>query len=79
MPIAIECSFDADGWVRVRRVRLDDRWHMVEQGRQWADEQGKHVLVLLPAGVAGGVRELLLRADTLTWEMRELPGGRQVV
>ena len=24
-------------------------------------------------------RELLLRADTLAWELRELPGGRGVV
>lgn len=26
-----------------------------------------------------GARELLLRADTLVWELRELPDGRWVV
>ena len=72
-PIEVDCTFDADGRVRVRRVRLGRPWQLVEQGRQWADADGRHVLIML----AGGVRELLLRADTLTWELRELPGSRR--
>ena len=47
----------------------------MEQGRQWADADGRHVLIRLP----DGVHELLLRADTLTWELRDLPGARQIV
>ena len=35
--------------------------------------EGRHVLVMLD----GGVRELVLRADTLAWELRDLPGGRR--
>ena len=73
-PVEVECSFESDGLVRIRRVRLAGRWRTVDQGRQWADDTGRHVLVLLP----GGVRELVLRADSLTWELRELP-GRAVV
>ncbi len=75
MPIEVDCTFDESGRVRVRRVRLGRPWQVVEQGRQWADADGRHVLVMLN----GVVRELLLRADTLAWELRELPGGRGVV
>ncbi len=74
MPIEVDCTFDEDGRVRVRRVRLGRPWQVVEQGRQWADADGRHVLVMLN----GVVRELLLRADTLTWELREPAGGRRV-
>ena len=72
-PIDVDCTCDADGRVRVRRVRLVRPWQPVEQGRQWADADGRHVLIRLPAGV----HELLLRADTLTWELRQLPGVRR--
>ena len=74
MPVEVDCRFDEDGRVHVRRVRLGRPWQAVEQGRQWVDDDGRHVLVLL----AGGVRELVLRADTLTWELRELPGARRL-
>lgn len=74
MPVEVDCSFDEEGRVRVRRIRTGRPWQTVEQGRQWADAAGRHVLVMLP----GGVRELVLRADTLAWELRELPGGRMV-
>lgn len=73
MPIEVDCTFDEGGRVRVRRVRLGRPWQVVEQGRQWTDADGRHVLVMLD----GITHELLLRADTLTWELRELPGGRR--
>ena len=72
-PIEVDCTFDAAGRVRVRRIRRGRPWQPVGQGRQWADADGRHVLIRLPAGV----HELLLRADTLTWELRELPGARR--
>jgi len=75
MPIEVDCTFDESGRVRVRRVRLGRPWQVVEQGRQWTDADGRHVLIML----GGAARELLLRADTLAWELRELPGGRGVV
>ncbi len=75
MPVEVDCTFDDEGRVRVRRIRLGRPWRLVEQGRQWVDDDGRHVLIML----SGSVSELLLRADTLAWELRELPGGRRVV
>ena len=71
--IEVDCTFDTAGRVRIRRVRLGRPWQAVEQGRQWADADGRHVLIMLP----DGVHELLLRADTLSWELRELPATRR--
>ncbi len=73
MPIEVDCTFDGDGRVRVRRIRQGRPWQTVEQGRQWVDADGRHVLIML----AGEVSELLLRADTLIWELRQLPGARR--
>jgi hypothetical protein len=48
---------------------------MVEQGRQWQDENGRHVLVMRPGRQ---VEELLLSGETLRWEI--VPRrGRQIV
>ncbi len=74
-PVEVDCTFGEDGRVRVRRVRLGRPWQPVEQGRQWADADGRHVLIRLP----DGVRELVLRADTLAWELRDMRGGRAIV
>lgn len=72
-PVEVDCTFDEDGRVRVRRIRLGRPWLVIEQGRQWSDADGRHVLVMLP----DGAQELVLRADTLTWELREFPGPRR--
>ena len=64
--IGVDCLFGADGRLRIRRIEENGRWQAVEQGRQWQDEQGRHVLIMLPGQP---VRELLLRADSLTWEV----------
>jgi hypothetical protein len=40
----------------------------VEQGRQWRDEAGLHVMVLL---AGSRVAELLLARDALTWQLKE--------
>ncbi|CUS04102.2 protein of unknown function [Candidatus Promineifilum breve] len=72
-PVEVDCTFDEEGRVRVRRIRLGRPWQAVEQGRQWSDADGRHVLVMLP----DGAHELVLRGDTLTWELRELPGTRR--
>ena len=72
--ISVECTFQADGRVRVRRVELNGRWYAIEQGRQWVDREGRHVLVMLNGSES---RELLLRSDTMTWENRPV-GNRHV-
>jgi hypothetical protein len=71
LPVEVDCRFAADGTVRVRRIRLDGRWQPVEQGRQWEDDDGRHVLVMLPGGP---VRRLWLDRTTLRWEMAALSG-----
>jgi hypothetical protein len=64
--IGVECSFTANGTVRVQRVQMGEAWQAVEQGRQWVDLNGRHVLIMLPGQQA---REIILRPDTLTWEI----------
>ena len=39
---------------------------MVEQGRQWQDDDGRHVLIMRPGRQ---VEELLLSVETLRWEL----------
>ena len=65
--ISVDCLFEPDGQVRVRRIGFDGRWQSVGQGRQWLDGDGRHVLVMLPNKQTA---ELLLRANSLTWEFR---------
>ena len=71
-PISVDCTFKTDGSVRVRRVEIEGDWISVGQGRQWVDENGRHILILLPNNQ---VREIVLRADTLRWEMTAVPGS----
>ena len=70
-PIEVDCVFVADGTVRVRRIAVDGTWEPVEQGRQWLDDAGRHVLVMLHGRE---VREIVLDPATLTWQMQEGPG-----
>ncbi len=70
--VAVDCRFAEDGAVQVRKVHLNGRWQSVGQGRQWLDEYGRHVLIMLPGEE---VRELVLQAGALQWKMVEM-GGR---
>lgn len=65
-PIGVDCSFEEDGRVRVRRIMVDKSWFVVDPGRQWVDEHGRHVLIMIPGG---RVFELLLSSETLTWQI----------
>jgi hypothetical protein len=71
--ISVDCTFKADGSVRVRRVEIEGSWWSVGQGRQWLDEYGRHVLIMLPNNQ---VREIILRADSMTWEMVTVSRGK---
>lgn len=71
--ISVDCTFESDGTVRVQRVEIEGAWWSVGQGRQWMDENGRHVLIMLPNNQ---VREIILRADLLTWEMVTVSGGK---
>ncbi len=64
--IGVECTFWSDGRIHIRRVKLGASWHMVEQGRQWVDKNGRHVLIMLPGRQAV---EIVLERESLTWQL----------
>ncbi len=64
--IAVDCTIGRNGRVWIRRIKRDEKWLVIDQGRQWQDEDGRHVLVMHPAGQ---VEELLLSARSLCWEI----------
>ena len=71
--LGVDCNFAEDGSVRVRQVQLNGRWQPVGQGRQWVDENGRHVLIMLPDDE---VREIVLQIRSLKWGLVEKIGGR---
>ncbi len=75
-PVSVDCIFDEDGLVQVRRVKINGRWRQVEQGRQWLDGSGRSVLIMLPGG---GVHTLVLRPATMRWELHTRTSGQTAV
>lgn len=69
MNVGVECTFLADRTVKVRRVEIDGRWQPVGQGRQWVDEDGRHVLIMISGD---NVYVLTLQANTLIWKMKPI-------
>lgn len=67
-PIGVDCIFRPDGTIRVRRIQHHGDWHSVEQGRQWRDGDGRHVLIMIGDRQ---VQEILLRAEDLQWRLKE--------
>lgn len=74
--VGVDCTFAEDGSVRVRRLQIDGKWQVVEQGRQWLDKHGRHVLIMLPGNE---VRQITLRPESMTWQMVPVGGRSQVV
>jgi len=74
--VGVDCTFTAAGNVQVRQVQMDGRWQSVGQGRQWLDQQGRHVLIML---AGEWVREIVLRPDTMAWELIRDRGEVRVV
>ncbi|MDX1662368.1 MAG: hypothetical protein R3272_01165 [Candidatus Promineifilaceae bacterium] len=71
--IGVDCLFEEDGTVRVRRIAVRGKWEGVEQGRQWQDEEGRHVLVMRHGAT---VQEIVLAPETLRWEIKPAIGGQ---
>ncbi len=70
-PTAVEVRFEADGVVRPRRFTWNQAWLDVSDvGRQWTDEAGRHVLVMVGSR---DTFELVLRRDSLTWWVVRAP------
>lgn len=66
-PISVDCIIAIDGRVSVRRIEIDGQWQAVEQGRQWTDDEGRHVLVMLPGQQ---VQEIVFRPERMNWILR---------
>ena len=75
-PIAVDCIFEADGRIQIRRIKLDDHWLSVQQGRQWTDEQGHHTLVIISGHEA---QEILLSPTTMQWQILPLRRSPPIV
>ncbi len=69
--IGVDCVFAPDQTLRVRRIAVDGRWQSVEQGRQWVDGAGRHVLVMLADRQAW---ELVLGRETMNWSLQPAGG-----
>jgi hypothetical protein len=67
--IGVKCTFQVDGRVRVRQIEYRGEWLAVGQGRQWHDQEGRHVLVQMPDDQ---LREVVLRKDVGWWEIRPI-------
>lgn len=76
MFVGVECTFSANGTISVKRVQLGGVWQVVEQGRQWVDGNGRHILIMFAAGQA---QELVLSSDTLTWQLKSGKSTQTVV
>jgi hypothetical protein len=75
-PIGVDCLFYPDGRIRLRRIKLGDQWVAVEQGRQWQDENGRHILIIIPGQE---VQEILLNPDSLHWQLLPRQGGTPIL
>ncbi len=64
--IGVDCIFSINGSVQVRRILFGGKWQRVEQGRQWLDQAGRHVLIMLEEKE---IREIVFRPDKMIWEM----------
>jgi hypothetical protein len=72
--VGVDCVFTKEGTIRVSRVQLGEEWRPVSQGRQWQDQSGRHMLIML---VGGEVRQLTFHSDRMTWDLSE--GGEDVI
>ncbi|GMQ79503.1 MAG: hypothetical protein BMS9Abin02_2100 [Anaerolineae bacterium] len=64
--VGVDCRFMEDGNLMVQALQIDNHWQQVQQGRQWIDLKGRHVLIILPDEQTAEIR---LRPDTFNWEL----------
>jgi hypothetical protein len=64
--IGVDCTIYSDGNVEIRRIKIKDEWLEVTQGRQWEDQGGRHVVILIAGSESN---HLVLKRDTLKWEL----------
>jgi hypothetical protein len=73
--VGVACFFDEEGKITVRRISMDNQWIDVSQGRQWVDDEGLHVLIMLANDRA---HELILDRSSMNWILKSLGGNDPV-
>ena len=74
--VGVECHFMEDGNLVVKALQIDKQWQQVQQGRQWVDIKGRHILIILPDEQTAEIR---LRPDTFNWELKKNRGKNHTV
>ena len=76
-PVSVTVSVDAQGQTTFQSISWQEqRYPIVTVGRQWDDEDGRHVM----AEAVDGTRfELQLRRENLIWYVRKVWRGQAAV
>jgi hypothetical protein len=69
--VGVDCIFNEEGKITVRRIAKDKQWIDISQGRQWVDGEGLHVLIMLTDDKA---HELILEKSSMNWILKSLGG-----
>jgi hypothetical protein len=73
-PVEVLANFDLQGVVIPKRFTLKKvEYHVVSVGRRWMDEEGLHILVMVPGE---RVFELLFLPGSGTWFLRRWDSAR---
>lgn len=69
-PVAVEARFEPDGSIQpVGLVLNGKRLNVQAVGRQWDEDDGRHILVMS----SGQQAELVYRAADASWRLRRSP------
>lgn len=69
-PLAVEARFEPDGSIHpAALIRKGKRIEVEAVGRQWDEDDGRHILVMS----AGQQAELVFRAADGSWHLRRSP------
>jgi hypothetical protein len=76
-PVEVAARWEARGWFLPQRFTWNGEDYPVEStGRQWEDEEGLHVLCMVPGAV---VYELVFRLQPAGWWLRPTASGFKAV
>ncbi len=74
--IEVTAHFDSDGNISPLEFTWNGQLYRIEStGRQWKDENGQHILVMVPGG---RVFELQFNPNSSQWLLRSVNPGRSV-
>ena len=76
-PVEVTVKFDTRGGIKPQRfIWHDQEYPVLSTGRTWVDEDGHHILVMVPGHQ---VYELVFASAELRWYLKEpLPGSHPI-